>query len=230
MSLQDVVAKLEGGFGIDGSRRPGEVHGKGSVTDPWVDQEFLCRRLGSSDEPFPKEWVEEHDSLILPSDKVMRDLVVGGEEVIPGRGGGETEGPHRVEDLLEGEWAEGGKADGQDLCNASEALSCWEPEVELQQEDFGEGQGKDFEAGGLENEVSSLYQVKSQLDKEEATLGGVHQVLLKPCPLSALLCHLSGSGRYVCHDALTLGQSEGHVITEVFGNPLVHIKVVQAEM
>ena len=79
MSLQDVVAKLEGGFGIDGSRRPGEVHGKGSVTDPWVDQEFLRRRLGSSDEPFPKEWVEEHDSLILPSDKVMRDLVVGGE-------------------------------------------------------------------------------------------------------------------------------------------------------
>ena len=102
------------------------------MADPWVDQEFLCRSLGSSDEPFPKEWVEEHDCLILPSDKVMRDLLVGGEEVIPGRGGGETKGPHRVEDLLKGEWTEGGKTDGQDLCNASEALSCWELEVELQ--------------------------------------------------------------------------------------------------
>ena len=132
MSLQNVVAKLEGGFWIDRSRRAREVHGKSSVTDPGVDQEFLRRRLGSSDEPFPKEWVEEHDSLILPSDKVMRDLVVGGEEVIPGRGGGETEGPHRVEDLLEGEWTEGGKTDSQDLCNASEALSRWELEVELQ--------------------------------------------------------------------------------------------------
>ena len=142
-----MVAKLEGGFRINWSRRAGEVEGKGSVADPWVDQEFLRRRLGSSDEPFPKEWVEEHDSLILPSDKVMRDLVVGGEEVIPGGGGDQTERPHRVEDLLEGEWTEGGETDGQDLCNASEALSCWELEVELKQEDFGEGQREDFEAG-----------------------------------------------------------------------------------
>ena len=149
MSFQDVVAKLEGGFWIDGSRRAREVHGKSSVTDPGVDQEFLRCRLRSSDEPFSKEWVEEHDSLILPSDKVMRDLFVGGEEVVPGGGGGETERPHRVEDLFKGEGTEGSETDGQDFCNAAEALSCWELEVELQKEDFGEGQRKDFEAGRL---------------------------------------------------------------------------------
>ena len=78
--------------------------------------------------------------------------------------------------------------------------------------------------------MATLYQVKGQLDKEETAFGRVHQVLLKPYRLSALLCHLPGSGRYVCHDALALAHSEGHVITEVFRNPLVHIKVVQAEM
>ena len=56
-----------------------------------------------------------------------------------------------MEDLLESERAEGGETDGENLCDTSEALGGGELEVELKEEDFGEGERKHLEAGRLED-------------------------------------------------------------------------------
>ena len=121
------------------------------------------------------------------------------------------------------------QADGENVRDFLETCDTRELEVELQHEHLGQRHWQQIEAGGLDDEVTSLYEVESQLEEEETSSRYGDEVGLE-LDLGILLLESPGLRSDVPLDILAPADPPTDELAQVGLQPLVHIPLVQADL
>ena len=93
------------------------------MASPGVTEELLALGVRPPDQPVPEAGVEQHDGVVPPGDEGPGQGLEGEEELLPGLGLLHVEAGHGVVELGQGEGAETGQTDGEDVRDLLETIN-----------------------------------------------------------------------------------------------------------